>query len=159
MINLDKMVQSFALTHRLIHKQAAGLTHAESILQPPFRGNCFNWVLGHIIESRNEVLTLLKEVPALTEAEASLYQSGSEPITNGQAAVPLERLLAALDDSQARITAALPQVSPETLAAIYNQERQQTVGDRIAGLHWHETYHTGQLELLRQLAGKNDKVV
>lgn len=23
---------------------------------------------------------------------------------------------------------------------------------------WHESYHTGQLELLRQLAGMNDKV-
>jgi hypothetical protein len=42
---------------------------------------------------------------------------------------------------------------------MYNEERQQTVGDRIAGLHWHETYHTGQLDILRQLAGKDDGVL
>jgi hypothetical protein len=35
----------------------------------------------------------------------------------------------------------------------------QTVGKQITFLQWHETYHLGQLEPLRQLAGKNDKVI
>lgn len=109
--------------------------------------------------SRDEVLTLLGEAPALTEAEASLYRRGAEPITSGEGAVPLERLFQALDEAQERLAAALPQASPEQLSKIFNEERQQTVGDRIAGLHWHETYHTGQLDILRQLAGKNDAVL
>jgi uncharacterized damage-inducible protein DinB len=159
MTDPNKLVQSFKLTHWIIHKQAEGLTHADSLLQLPFRGNCFNWVLGHIMTSRNEALTLLGEMPVLTEAEVSLYQRGSEPITNEERAVPLERLLQALDEAQERLVEALPKASPERLAAIYNEERQQTVGDRIAGLHWHETYHTGQLDILRQLAGKNDGVL
>jgi uncharacterized damage-inducible protein DinB len=159
MANPEKLIQSFKLTHWLIHKQAEGLTHADSVLQLPFRGNCFNWVLGHIINSRNEALTLLGETPTLSEAEASLYQSGAEPVTGEEQAVRLERLLQALDEALNRLTTALQQVSPDRMAAIYNAERQQTVGDRIAGLHWHETYHTGQLEILRQLAGKDDKVV
>jgi hypothetical protein len=29
----------------------------------------------------------------------------------------------------------------------------------LAGLYWHEAYHTGQTEYLRQLAGKDDCVV
>jgi hypothetical protein len=157
--NIDKLIQSYKLTQWIIHSQAEGLTHADSVLQLPFRGNCFNWVLGHIINSRNEALTLLGEAPALSEAEAAFYQTGAEPITEGEKAVSLERLLQALDDALTRLTTALPQATPERLGAIYNAERQQTVGDRIAGLHWHETYHTGQLEILRQLAGKNDKVV
>ena len=36
---------------------------------------------------------------------------------------------------------------------------ERPVGQHVAGLHWHETYHTGQLELLRQLAGKNDAII
>lgn len=159
MANPDKLIQSFKLTHWLIHKQAEGLTHADSVLQLPFRGNCFNWVLGHIINSRNQALALLDEAPTLSETEAALYQSGADPVTREEKAVPLERLLQALDEALNRLTAALQQVSPDRLAALYDAERQQTVGDRIAGLHWHETYHTGQLEILRQLAGKNDKVV
>ena len=159
MTDPDKLVQSFKLTHWIIHKQAEGLTHADSVLQLPFRGNCFNWVLGHIMTSRNEALILLGEAPVLTEAEVSFYQRGSEPITNEERAIPLERLLQALDEAQERLAAALPQASPEQLSKIFNEERQQTVGDRIAGLHWHETYHTGQLDILRQLAGKNDAVL
>jgi hypothetical protein len=40
-----------------------------------------------------------------------------------------------------------------------NEDGQSLLGDEIEGLAWHETYHLGQLELLRQLAGKNDQVI
>jgi hypothetical protein len=33
------------------------------------------------------------------------------------------------------------------------------LGGVLAFLNWHEAYHVGQLELLRQLAGKNDQVI
>jgi uncharacterized damage-inducible protein DinB len=38
-------------------------------------------------------------------------------------------------------------------------ERKTTVGQRAFFLYFHETYHVGQTELFRQLAGKNDKVI
>jgi hypothetical protein len=38
-------------------------------------------------------------------------------------------------------------------------DEEETAGQQIRFSHWHETYHVGQLELLRQLAGKNDKVI
>jgi len=34
-----------------------------------------------------------------------------------------------------------------------------TVGEWLNFLLWHETYHVGTTEQLRQLAGKNDKVI
>jgi uncharacterized damage-inducible protein DinB len=34
-----------------------------------------------------------------------------------------------------------------------------TLGQLIFFLYWHESYHTGQPEYLRQLAGKDDKVI
>lgn len=159
MTDPDKLIQSFKANQWVIHKQTEGLTHADSLLQLPFRGNCLNWVLGHIVEHRDKVLVLLNQPPTLSEAEETWYQTGSEPIKNGQEVVPLEKLLSALDQAQEQITEGLRQATPEVLATIYDKERQQTVGDRIAGLHWHETYHVGQLEILRQLAGPNDAVI
>lgn len=47
----------------LINKLADGLTHAESVLQPPFPANCLNWILGHILSRRNTALTLLQAEP------------------------------------------------------------------------------------------------
>jgi hypothetical protein len=155
----EKLSQSFAVTQWIIKKQADGLTHEDTVLQLPFRGNCFNWVLGHIVEHRDQVLEALGEPPILSEAETAVYKTRSEPVTDSQKAVPLARLLSALDEGQERIAAILQHCSVDDLAVIYNDERRQTVSDRIAGLHWHETYHVGQLELLRQLASKNDAII
>ena len=46
--------------------------------------------------------------------------------------------------------------TPATWETLIDDE---TLADWVAFLHWHETYHVGQLELLRQLAGTNDKII
>lgn len=156
----ESLVQSFALTHRIIRMQTDGLTHANSLLQLPFRGNCLNWVLGHIIAGRNTALKLLREPPVWDKEDATRYSTGSEPIRMDEQALPLNRLLDDLDRSQQRIVASLEQIPPEGLAALVDSGRgERPLGQTLAGLHWHETYHTGQLELLRQLAGKNDSLI
>ena len=148
------LIQSFGVTYQIITMQTDGLTNSDSLLQPPFRGNCLNWVLGHIIVGRNNALELLGEEPVWTEQEASLYRSGSEPVTAGRQALPLDRLLDDLSLSQQRIAAALERTLPEELAAgVESRGSERPLGQVLSGLHWHETYHTGQLELLRQLAG------
>ena len=122
--------------------------------------NCLNWVLGHIADSRDNVLRLLGEAPALGEA-AGRYRRESDPVTaDDPGVVPLEDLLAALSEGQARLSRALGNLSDAALA----EERQD--GDRTLPLgtllhfaNWHETYHVGQTELLRALAGKRDKVI
>jgi uncharacterized damage-inducible protein DinB len=156
MTTSETLAQYFGITYRVINRQIDGLIHEESLLQPPFRGNCLNWVLGHILVGREPVLTSLGEALPWSKEEAAKYKPNSEPITSTENALPLERLLGALEESQARIVAGLQRVSEESLKALVDDE---TVGEQIAFAHWHETYHVGQLELLRQLAGKNDKVI
>ena len=143
-------------TYRVIHRQLDGLTHEDSIIQPPYRGNCLNWVLGHVVFNREVVLKYLGEELPWTEEEAARYKRNSEPITGVEQALPLERLLGDLEESQKRILAGLERISEEKLAALVDDD---TVGEKITFAHWHETYHIGQLEQLRQLAGKNDKVI
>ena len=38
-------------------------------------------------------------------------------------------------------------------------ERERTVAERLLFLAWHEGYHVGQTEYLRQLSGKDDKII
>ncbi len=159
MPNAQKLIQSFQTTTWLINKQAEGLSHEQMLLQLPFRGNCFNWILGHIVTNRDKVLVLLGEEPQFSEDEVARYVRGSDPVVGAETAVHSQRLLEAVQTSQGKIEAALNSIEPEALTAIYNEENNLTVGDRINGLHWHETYHTGQLEILRQLAGTNDRIV
>jgi hypothetical protein len=156
----ETLLASFGLTHQLIRMQTDGLSHKDSLLQPPFRGNCLNWVLGHILEGRDTALTLLGESPVWDKEVVSRYGRGSEPITQDERALPLEKLLEGLDRSQERIEAALTCITPEGLATVVPYRGSQCpVGQALASQHWHETYHTGQLELLRQLAGTDDAIV
>lgn len=156
----ETLAQSYRLTHHIIKLQTDGLTHKDSLLQPPVRGNCLNWVLGHILVGRDTALELLGQSPVWGEEEASRYRTGSDPLTSSEQALPLERLLGDLDQSQQRIESALQRISPEELARVKEfRGSERTLGQALAGLHWHETYHTGQLELLRQLAGKNDAII
>lgn len=158
--NAEALSQSFAVNQRIIHLQADGLGHTDSLIQPPFRGNCFNWVLGHMIVGRNSALKALGAEPVWDESQETIYQTGSEPVVDGTRARALEQLLADLDESQARLASALAQATPESLAEpIPFRGGQRPRGAALSGLHWHETYHLGQLELLRQLAGKNDAII
>lgn len=62
----------------------------------------------------------------------------------------------ALRDSKALIVEELQLATEETLNAPYDQARQQTVADGISGLHRVETYHVGQLEILRRVSRGRD---
>jgi hypothetical protein len=161
MIDATQLADSFALNTRLIHMQTAGLTHADSLLQPPFRANCLNWIIGHLLVGRNRVLRALGAEPIVAEAEVARYETDSEPILDQGAGIwVLEDLLAAHDRAQERIAEALRSATPDELAKeLLVGERKTTIGQRVFGLYFHDTYHTGQAELLRQLAGTNDKIV
>ena len=155
----EKLIEVLKRNQWVIKAQTDGLSHDECLLQLPFRGNCLNWVLGHIAVHRDKVLPLLGKESVLDEAAVELYRRGSEPIQQGAEALLLGKLLEALDQIQERVAAELGRVSPDELAALYDEERGHSVGDRIEFLLWHETYHVGQLEYLRQLAGKDDTVI
>jgi hypothetical protein len=161
MIDAVQLADAFALNARLIRMQAAGLTHADSLLQPPVRGNCLNWVVGHLLVGRNRVLRALGAEPAVAEAEVARYETESEPIAGDATGVwALEDLLALHDRTQERIADALRRATPDDLVKeMMVGERKTTVGQRVFGLYFHDTYHTGQAELLRQLAGTDDKIV
>ena len=151
----EKLIQSFETNHRLVHKFADGLSNDDSLAVPSFKANNFNWVLGHMLVSRNRVLDLLHRSKLLSPADTALYESGSELIT-AATAVPLEQLLAAFDQSQSEISHGLHDSADDDLAAIQAEQREQTVLEQIEGLHWHETYHLGQLEILRQVSAKRE---
>ena len=158
MSDLKKLVEVVQRNSWIIRAQTEGLTDADGLLQPPFRGNCMNWVLGHIADNRDGVLLRLEQAATLDEDAAPRYKRGSEPL-EGAAVLSMTRLLEVLAEQEKRLAAALPAAQPELLAEIVDPDRGHTVADRIEFLIWHETYHVGQLEYLRQLAGTDDVVI
>jgi len=49
MITPQKLAEMIGLNVNVITLQTKELTHADSLLQLPCRGNCLNWVLGHSV--------------------------------------------------------------------------------------------------------------
>jgi uncharacterized damage-inducible protein DinB len=144
-----------------VKAQTQGLTHADTLLQLPFRGNCLNWVLGHIASTRNTMLRFLGEEAILNDAQIKRYGHGSEPVCGeGADILTLEQLLAMLEQSQTAIAARLQTMEAEELEREVQSFRgTTTLGQLLFFLYWHESYHAGQTEILRQLAGKDDKVI
>ena len=145
----------------IIKAQTKGLSHADSLLQLPFRGNCLNWVLGHIAANRNTMLLFLGEEAIISEAHAKRYEFNSEPVCGDAGDIlTLEQLLMVLEQGQGALTARLQKITVEELAReVQSFLGATTLGQLIFFLYWHETYHVGQPEYLRQLAGKDDKVI
>jgi hypothetical protein len=148
------LIEDYGTTTWLIHHLTDDLTQTESLLQPPFEANCLNWVVGHIVNGRNSALKVLGQSPVWDEAAVARYKTGSDPIRGpGCGERSLDALLADLDAAAQRIAAALATMSEADLARLVKTDRGvKSVAHHVAGLHWHETYHTGQLELLRALA-------
>ena len=55
----NSIANTFDANLWIIKRQTDGLSNADSLMQPTFRANCLNWVLGHIVVGRNRALVLL----------------------------------------------------------------------------------------------------
>lgn len=156
----ETLIEMMEWNTGVIQMQTRDLTQAESLIQPPFQGNCLNWVIGHILTSRDTILKLMKLEPVLSPGEMTLYDRGSEPLVNPGVAFELEDLLVKVKVSEERIRQEIDRMGEEALQVPTPFGRSNgALGGHIFFLLWHETYHVGQLELLRQLAGKNDKII
>ena len=154
------IIELYKNNHDIIHKQLAGITQVDSLLQLPFRGNCMNWVVGHILGIRGEALEQMGLPGTFNAVEEQIYGYGSDPITSPDKACDLNELVSRLDMSLDRVIAGLQTLSSEDqIRSTKIWRGQMPVIAALSYIQWHESYHTGQLELLRQLAGKNDKVI
>ena len=162
MIDPGLLTAAFERNTWIIRAQAEGLDHAATLLQTPYRINCLNWTLGHILDGRGRLLEMVGAEPVLTDDETARYRRESDPVLeDGPGVLPLERLLEAIDETQVRLSTALGALDDEAIAeeADVGDGRMRSLGARLHFGYFHDTYHTGQTELLRQVTGTGDKVI
>jgi uncharacterized damage-inducible protein DinB len=150
-MNLQHFTRFFEIHQWIFAKHVEGVTHEESCRTPPGGGNSLNWVLGHIVASRNDILKLLGEPPCWSEDEAAPYLRGSAGMSDPAAARPLPEIADALERSHAAIHSKLEKMSADDLA---KPTAKGTVGADLAFFQFHESYHAGQIGLLRRSLGK-----
>lgn len=154
----SQISRELRLHARIVQAQLDGLNEADALLHPPDGGNCLNWLLGHILWSRQAMFTLLGIPQLENAADYRRYERDSAPVGGGNDVLPYARLLHDLNASQERLLTRLGEISEEEMAMLpAGQER--SVAEQVSFLSWHETYHVGQIEQLRRLAGKTEKVI
>lgn len=145
-----------------LRKFSDGLTHEDSLLQPhQIEGNCLNWIVGHLLNSRNTVLRMSgaperqwQQVVGF-EAMRARYGNGSQAIkTDGPDVLKLPQLLAGLNHTQEQINQLLGGASTEQAAVeIEALGRKMPLDNFWMYMFGHEQYHIGQLEYVRPLSG------
>jgi uncharacterized damage-inducible protein DinB len=162
MIRPDYLADSFARNVSIIKRQTEGVSHEESLIQLPFRANSLNWILGHLVANRNNVLKLLEAESLMDPASVERYARDSEPITpDSPDALPLEHLMTLLEEAQSEIAKRM-EVLPEEVfqrQLAFFGTTEMTVGEWLLFFYFHDSYHTGQTEIMRQAAGKDDKII
>lgn len=155
------IIEDFARNARIIKRQAAGLSHGDSLIQPPVRANCMNWVLGHIVYTRMDMMQHLGAAQFKPGNTLARYATDMEPVLeDAPDVIRLEQLLADLDCNQRDIMAYVNGLSDEALATeVRLGDRAMSREQLLRFFLFHDTYHIGNLDLLRQLAGTDDKVL
>jgi hypothetical protein len=161
-MNATDLVKMYEFSYGAINRNLDGVSHAESLVTPQPSGNCLNWVLGHVILSRGLLLTLTGGTPVLSGSQAELYKrGGSCGAVDGL--LDLATLRGLLTDSQQQLIPGLAAMSDAALEGPLPEPHNRSpltgsIADAFTRLHYHESYHNGQIGLLRRIAGKDGAI-
>jgi hypothetical protein len=146
----QKVLDDYNFHNRIMHHFIDGISHAESVLQLPFEHNCMNWILGHIVTNRSHVLETVGAAHDWQGEVRALYHQDTQPVTPESESVQFETLVNYLDESVDLLKAALEDVSEEWLEENHSNYRgEKTRYAHVTSFHWHESFHLGQLEILK----------
>ncbi len=163
MITIREYADVLGGLKEIVHEQTAGLSDDELLIQPPHGGNCMAWVLGHLA---NNLVTIQQkvlggQVPAGLP-DFSRFGYGSKPVLGKEEGLPsLEMFINSIDQLHAAIADQLKSMREEDfdeeIAVI--RERTQRRGYWALFFLFHHSYHTGQLEFLRNLARHTEHII
>lgn len=161
MITKEEFAKMLTWEHELMLRQVEGLSHADSLLQPQPGGNCLNWVMGHLVVNLVDILKVLDGVPPADLPDLSHYGYGSEPVCGEDSGV---LKLPVLLESYSQLTNIITDRVAQMTTSDFDEEIDFWQGKSRRGYvaffyFFHHTYHLGQLEPLRNLAGRTEKVI
>lgn len=145
------LAKLYEINYGALFRNLEGITHEESFVEPP-AGNCLNWVLGHIVATRNRLLPLVGAQPIWSREQAFRYSGRDEADFSRQTAAQLDSIKTDLARSQQQLLTALEGLSDRELSAPGQDGRP--LGEIIGFFQFHESYHSGQIALLRRIIGR-----
>ena len=160
-MSLALIALQFRYTHHVLKQNLDGFTEDEGLRTPEAGGNGANWILGHLLNSRAELLEVLGRPEPWHVDRLAAYKRGTHGL-GADEAIALPNLLADLDTTQESLLAGFKAFDLARLGdpAPWSptENPKETLGSLFAGLAFHEAYHTGQTGLLRRMVGKQGTI-
>jgi uncharacterized damage-inducible protein DinB len=135
----------FNLNHQVIHANLKGITQEESIQPSGEGGTSINWILGHLILNRDSIFEILGVDKMFPKELIPVYSRGTQNVTI-ENAEKVETLLQLLDKTQ------------EVLKSEIEMKLDDEKKANIAFFAFHESYHAGQLGIMRRVVGKQGSI-
>ena len=156
----ETIISQLKFSQWAANKNLDGVTHEDSVVRPSGGANDGNWILGHLIAVRNKLLPVVGEQAIWDDARIGSYVMPSTDDTSGR--VPFNELRAALVSTHEKLVAGIARLDEATLAqkAPFSPggDPNETVQSLLAKVVVHESYHTGQLGIVRHAMGKNGAI-
>jgi len=145
--------QQFSLMYQVAERNLEGMSRQHSLAHPAPGGNCANWILGHLTNVQNGAMKLMGENPVWESDQ--LQRAGFDPITASEQAIDWDTLRDRFLGSRERTLAAIGRLSNEALNETVPHPFGGTCtrGELLNTLAFHQTYHVGQLGVMRRVAG------
>ena len=134
-------------SHMVLNRNLKDISHEESIISPAQGGNSLNWVVGHILVSRDDIRELIG-LDRLCGDDMKMYDRDTEPVSPDKL-MDLGKLLEMYNDGQ--------NILEEKLKSTDLREENEKYR-MVTFLAFHESYHVGQTGLLRRIIGKEGAI-
>lgn len=156
---VETLLEALENNQSVLEMQVEGITHEQSLLKPPFYSNCMNWILGHLLQSRSWMLEQIGLSGYMPPEEVLVYQRSAPEMDDPAQASRLESILDRLMETNTLLKDRLEAMSLEELHKEIPIFGGTTLSAFLGFLLWHETYHVGQLEILRNFSGHHEKLI
>jgi uncharacterized damage-inducible protein DinB len=156
----ESLADAYRLAQFSIDVNVEDLTPEEARRVPEKGGNCIQWVLGHILHCRGVILEELGGESFLEESEAEPFRRGAPPLGPKDEAIGWDRLVEGLKRTAATLQEKLGALDEAALVrelpadAFPVRVDTPTLGTWLSVFLFHESYHAGQVGVLRRVIGK-----
>src|SRR5574339_384503 len=106
------LLHSLGTTNIVVNRNLEGINQRDSLIHPQPEGRAFNWILGHMVKTRNEILELIGKKSLYPKTKFEMYT----PKGFSEAkALDIEELKGAFNALQIELEHGIKSLSQETL--------------------------------------------
>lgn len=147
----DTYADLYTMNFRAIRALCRDVTNDEAHKRPDGRQNPMLWMLGHITTYRAELLALLGGVPGRSAGLKALF--GKDVRSDAAAWPSLTDVVAQLSEVHEALVGRLKALGDAAFEKVVNTPAGVKM-PAVVFLHFHESYHVGQLGYVRTWLGK-----